>query len=262
MMNNSYPKWIPEDFVNYVSSVKDGTLDYPFNIIDINNAHSLCLDSAQHKEFWQRFRKLLSKNENNLPSSEFLFTSLLLTIEHGKSLSAESWDTKTSQVRINEIQQNIKRLEIIKEWYQQLAPEESAAWRKLRTPGEKTVTQYSDASELEKSLYGLTVLRPFIAPEFIHSLEIQIDLLKSSLYQLSPNNSNPSQKTKNLAPFHSKKPQDTYLVRCLAYWFTKQFGSPKYNTLCDLASIILSYSVSVDSVKSAVRESNILNNKN
>lgn len=257
-MEKNFPVWLPKNYVDYLVCAEEGLLDYPFNTVEIDLARSLSHDSPMHQEFWRRMGKLLDDGKANATSSHYLFTSLLLTIEHGLHLPVDSWDTKTIQARVHEIKQLIEDLESVKDKILRLKPEQSAPWRKLRAPNEKEEQQLLTAAALERDLYGLTVSRPFIAPEFIDALYMQLDLLNSSLNQLDQESCTSSRKTENLAPFRSVKPQETFLIRCLSYWFKQQFGSPKYNTLCDLVSIILDRPVSIDSVKSAVRESKAL----
>lgn len=258
-MEKNFPEWLPKSYSEYLVCAENGLLNYPFDMVDIELARSLSLNSPIHKEFWRRMEKLLNSGKVSATSNDYLFTSLLLTIEHGLNLPVESWDTKTIGVRVLEIRQWIKDLEAIKDRILRLKPEQSAPWRKLRAPKEKDEEQQFAVKALEGDLYGLTVFRPFIDPEFIEALDMQIDLFNSSLMQLDPDKCTPKAKAKNLAPFRSSKPEETFLIRCLAYWFKRQFGSPNYNTLCDLTSIILDYPVSIDSVKSAVRESKALN---
>ncbi|MDG3413915.1 hypothetical protein P5E37_23885 [Vibrio parahaemolyticus] len=258
-MEKNFPEWLPKSYSEYLVSAENGLLNYPFDVVDIELARSLSSDLPLHKEFWRRMGKLLDDCKASTTSSNYLFTSLLLTIEHGSNLPIESWDTKTIRARALEIEQCIKDLESIKDRILLFKPEQSAPWRKLRAPKIKDEEQQLAVKALERDLYGQTVSRPFIAPEFIEALDMQIDLFNSSLMQLDSSECTLKAKAENLAPFRSRKPKETFLIRCLAYWFKQQFGSPNYNTLCDLASIILDRPVSIDSVKSAVRESKALN---
>ncbi|MCS0024032.1 hypothetical protein [Vibrio antiquarius] len=258
-MEKNFPKWLPKSYADYLVCIEEGFLDYPFDTVNTDLARSLSLDSPLHQVFWKRMGKLLNHDKAGKCSSHHLFTSLLLTIEHGLNLPLKSWDTKTIQARVHEINRWTKELESLNDSIQGLKPEQSAPWKKLRAQKGRTEEQQLAAASLERDLYGLTVSRPFIAPEFVEALSMQLDLMKSSLSQLDSEISTPNHKVRNLAPFNSNKPKDTYLIRCLAYWFKKQFGSPKYNILCDLVCIILNYPVSIDSVKSAVRESKALN---